>query len=68
MDAFKCSGWLHITLFDSGTVGWISMKHLDDHIPYFRIDLPDDVKAFVRDNLKLKPAKVRYTLLSIGQC
>lgn len=58
METFKCHGWLHITVNDSDAIGFIKISHLDDHIPYWSIDVPPDVVEFVQKNPKLTPVQV----------
>ncbi|KAJ7301424.1 hypothetical protein DFH08DRAFT_827548 [Mycena albidolilacea] len=58
MDAFKCHGWLHITIMDGENIALIKISHSDDHIPYWSIDIPTDVIAFVKQNPKLTPGQL----------
>lgn len=55
MDVFDCSGWLHITITAGENVALVKLKHEDDHVPYWCIDVPMDVKAFVAANPNLNP-------------
>jgi len=57
MDVFDCSGWLHITITTGENVGLVKLKHEDDHVPYWCIDVPVDVKAFVLANPNLNPTQ-----------
>jgi hypothetical protein len=34
------------------------LKHEDDHVPYWCIDVPQDVKDFVHANSDLNPTQV----------
>ncbi|KAJ6551889.1 hypothetical protein B0H19DRAFT_1073515 [Mycena capillaripes] len=52
MDTFKCHGWLHITVGDSNAIAFVKISRLDDHIPYWSIDVPTDVMEYVRNNIK----------------
>jgi hypothetical protein len=63
MDAFACDGWLHITLFVGSTEVFVKLKHKDDHAPYWSIEVPEDVKEYVKDNPKLKTAAVSHGLV-----
>jgi hypothetical protein len=58
MDAFACKGWLHITVMDSDHLAYIQIKHLDDHIPYYSIDVPPKIIEFVHENHNLTSVKV----------
>jgi hypothetical protein len=58
MDAFHCHGWLHITVNDWESVAFVKISHRDDHIPYWSIDVPQDLVEFVRQNPKLTPGQV----------
>ncbi|KAG6808563.1 hypothetical protein H0H92_003721 [Tricholoma furcatifolium] len=53
METFDCSGWLHIVIFMGSLVAHIKVMHKEDHIPYWCIDVPDDVKDFVNANSNL---------------
>ena len=37
---FDCAGWLHITVNEKDSTALIKLKHEDDHIPYWCIDVP----------------------------
>jgi hypothetical protein len=58
MDTFECAGWLHITLSEIDNTALVRLKHKDEHIPYWCIDVPPDVQNFIRANSKLSPTKV----------
>lgn len=58
METFDCSGWIHITLSDLSDVTFIKLTHCENHVPYCPIDIPKDIKKYVRDNLKLTPTQV----------
>jgi len=58
METFDCSGWIHITISDHSDVAFIKLQHHQDHIPYCPIDIPEDVKKYVNENLKLTPTQV----------
>jgi len=58
MDVFDCSGWLHITVTTGEPVALVKLKHEDDHVPYWCIDVPQDVKDFVHANPDLNPTQV----------
>jgi len=47
MDTFDCHGWLFITVIEgSDVVNDVKFQHKDDHIPYWNIDVPEDVQDF----------------------
>ena len=52
MCSFECDGWLHITIDDRTMDAAIVIQHKDDHIPYFVIGLPEDVKKLISDRCK----------------
>ncbi len=43
MAAFKCDGWLHITIWDESNSALVKLKHDTEHIPYWSIDVPPDM-------------------------
>ncbi|KAJ6525880.1 hypothetical protein DFH09DRAFT_1095435 [Mycena vulgaris] len=49
--------WLHNTIMDWEQLAYISIKHLDDHVPYYSIDLPPEIVDFVHQNHKLTSVK-----------
>jgi len=55
MDTFQCGGWLHITVMDGGDDVLVKLKHLDDHVPYWTIDVPEEIQSFVLKMWKLVP-------------
>ncbi|TRM55826.1 hypothetical protein BD626DRAFT_415300, partial [Schizophyllum amplum] len=63
MTTFDCDGWLHITVWVIGTAAVVKMKHENDHIPYWRIDVPEKVQEFVRDNAKMTPQQLWTQIL-----
>ena len=67
MDVFDCSGWLHITITAGKCVAIVKLKHEDDHIPYWCIDVPADVKAFVVQNPSLNPTQASLSH-AFGYC
>ncbi|KAJ6461201.1 hypothetical protein DFH09DRAFT_1061822 [Mycena vulgaris] len=58
MHAFKCHGWLHITINDYDNIAFVKILHRDDHVSYWSIDVPADVVEFVRQNPKLTPGQL----------
>ncbi|PPQ86124.1 hypothetical protein CVT25_002759 [Psilocybe cyanescens] len=63
MDTFKCEGWIHITLTDGDDTAFIKFKHRDDHVPYWNIDVPDEIQSFVHANLSLSPTQLWDAIL-----
>ena len=59
IDTFKCKGWLHITITNLSDTAFVKIDHHDDHVPYFPIDIPQDVVDFITDNAKMTPTQVR---------
>jgi hypothetical protein len=50
MSSFECNGWLYITLSDSGIgPAFVTLTHVEKHVPYWDISVPDEVKEFVRE-------------------
>lgn len=58
MDTFKCNGWLHITIMEGENSALVKLKHEDQHVPYWSIDVPEDVQEYVRSNLNMTPTQV----------
>lgn len=58
MDVFDCSGWLHIYLNENDTIAFVKLKHEDDHVAYWCIDVPKEVRSYVLKNCHLSPAQV----------
>ena len=63
MDAFKCHGWLHITLSELDNMAYIKIDHCDDHIPYVPIDIPEDIMELINKNPKWMPTQVWHIYL-----
>lgn len=62
MDSFDCHGWLFITISEGANDVLVRLKHEEDHAPYWHIDIPDEVKKFVHDNVEMRPGQVRSLL------
>ena len=60
MCSFECDGWLHITIDDWMMDAAITIQHKDDHIPYFVIGLPEDVKKLISDRCKENVMQVYF--------
>ncbi|KAL0569697.1 hypothetical protein V5O48_012270 [Marasmius crinis-equi] len=55
MDSFDCNGWIHVTIFEGSDEAFITVTHEEDHVHYWRVDIPDDVRSYIEANLALKP-------------
>src|ERR1700735_570867 len=60
MDMFECAGWLHITIDEVEAIALVKLQHEDDHIPYWCIDVPDDVCEYVAKNSDFTPTQVDH--------
>ncbi|KAK1222979.1 hypothetical protein PQX77_014179 [Marasmius sp. AFHP31] len=63
MAAFECKGWLHITVFKDIEEAHINFRHKDQHVHYYRIDIPEDVKKYVADNVAMRPGQLWTAIL-----
>ncbi|KAG6871393.1 hypothetical protein C0995_005157 [Termitomyces sp. Mi166 len=43
---------------EGSAVALVKLKHQDDHIPYWCIDVPQDVQDFIKSNSALNPAQL----------
>ncbi|KAF8224842.1 hypothetical protein L208DRAFT_1425713 [Tricholoma matsutake] len=43
VDTFDCHGWLFITVTEGSNIVNVKFQHKDDHVPYWNIDLWDEV-------------------------
>ena len=58
---FDCHGQLQIAILSPGDpVAFVKLIHRDDHIPYWNIDIPKEVRDFVLKNLSLTPQQVVF--------
>ncbi|KAG6892772.1 hypothetical protein C0995_002451, partial [Termitomyces sp. Mi166 len=48
---------------EGSSVALIKLKHQEDHIPYWCIDVPEDVRDFVHDHPALNPAQLWDAIL-----
>jgi hypothetical protein len=62
MDTFDCHGHLQIVLSPYDTLALVKLIHRDDHIPYWNIDVPKDVRDFIHANPNLTPQQVRLNI------
>ncbi|KAJ7583748.1 hypothetical protein C8J56DRAFT_1054275 [Mycena floridula] len=49
MESFACKGWLHITLSESSDIAFVKIRHDNDHVPYWCIDVPEDIQQGFED-------------------
>ncbi|KIK58569.1 hypothetical protein GYMLUDRAFT_74854 [Collybiopsis luxurians FD-317 M1] len=53
MYSHPCKGWLGTTIDSDSTIALVSLKHMDDHEPYFNIEIPQHIKEFVQNHASL---------------
>lgn len=58
MPAFECRGWLHVTVSDSSSAVVVKLKHDAAHAPYFDINMPPEITAYVAKNHELPLVQV----------
>ena len=58
MYTFECRGWLHITIMDDTDIALVKYNHEDDHVPYWDVEIPLDIKEFISNNVQMKPTQV----------
>lgn len=63
MDFFNCEGWLYITIHNSDNIALVKLRHREAHIPYWSIDVPEEIKKMVADNPLLNVTQVCATPL-----
>jgi hypothetical protein len=63
MEGFECHGWLRITILKGSKIVSVKLKHEDDHVPYWSIDIPPKVKEYVGKNPELRPTQVSFSIL-----
>lgn len=68
MHTFDCDGWLTIWACPDTDDLFVRLKHKDNHVPYFCIDVPADVQQFVKDNPRLRGPEVRTTMTLKKHC
>ena len=62
---FECNGWLHIKFCEANGVANIKLVHLEAHVPYWKIDVPAEVKQFVEQHSELTMDEVCSNLTDI---
>lgn len=67
MDTFPCGGYLRINIPDTCGYADIVLEHKAKHIPYCRIDVPDDVHAIIRMNRSKRVSQVSKFLSAQSQ-
>lgn len=60
MDSFMCHGWCHITVKNDSDVVLVKLKHEEDHIPYWKLDIPEKIQEYVTTHSELSMAEVRH--------
>jgi hypothetical protein len=65
MDTFDCHGWLFITVTEGSDIVNVKFQHKDDHVPYWNIDVPQDVQDLVHNNPSMTPTQVNKYALKI---
>jgi len=63
MDTFDCHGWLFITVTEESDIVNVKFQHKDDHVPYWNIDVPQDIQALIHNNPSMTPTQVRRNIL-----
>ncbi len=58
MHTFNCDGWLTIWACPNTDNLFVQLKHKDNHVHYFCIDVPANVQQFVKDNPCLRGPEV----------
>lgn len=60
MHSFDCKGWLQIHLSRDLQYACVKLVHEEDHVHYCMIDIPNDVKDYVKESAdKLTVTQVR---------
>lgn len=64
MERFDCKGRVAVTLVPEtlGAYAEVAITHVEDHVPYCCVSLPEDVKELVRANLSKTMSQVRIDL------
>ncbi len=65
MHTFDCNGWLTIWACPDTDDLFVHLKHKNDYVPYFCIDVPANVQQFVTNNPGLRGPEVRTRLISL---
>lgn len=63
MESFPCGGWMHITITEGDPSAFVRFKHQDDHVHYWNIDIPSDIKSYVQENMSMNPTQVSLIML-----
>lgn len=62
MTAFDCKGWLYITLYELSAIASVTISHSEDHVHYWSISVPKEIKDFVNKNTSLTVDQVQYCI------
>ncbi|XP_006462497.1 hypothetical protein AGABI2DRAFT_119353 [Agaricus bisporus var. bisporus H97] len=65
MDFFNCEGWLYITIHNSDNIALVKLRHREAHIPYWSIDVPEEIKKMVADNPLLNVTQLWSEVLKV---
>ncbi|KLO18447.1 hypothetical protein SCHPADRAFT_819783 [Schizopora paradoxa] len=65
MVCFDCNGWLHIKFCDNDEIANIKFIHLEDHVIYYKIDIPPEVKQLVQEHPDLKMDELWNRILKL---
>ncbi|KAF8879441.1 hypothetical protein CPB84DRAFT_1631293, partial [Gymnopilus junonius] len=58
MESFQCHGWLHITAWPESNIVLAKLSHEEDHVDYWSVDLPSEVKEMVKNHPDLNATQV----------
>lgn len=59
MDSFACHGWCYVTVRDDSDVVLVKLKHEEYHVPYWKVDIPDDIQEYIRAHSDLAMGEVQ---------
>jgi hypothetical protein len=62
METFDCHGWIRVIVDNRLEDALVKISHLEDHIPYCVIDIPDDVKKVVSGSVNKTVSQVSWNL------
>ncbi|KAF8912407.1 hypothetical protein CPB85DRAFT_1561485 [Mucidula mucida] len=63
MDSFECHGWVTMWVCAGSQILFVRFNHALNHVPYFCIDVPDDVRTYVKNNPRLRPNQLWTEIL-----
>ncbi|KAF8956350.1 hypothetical protein BDZ97DRAFT_1671707 [Flammula alnicola] len=65
MGTFPCKGWLKITVYEGSPSVEIKLNHAEEHIPYWCINVPPNIREFVEKNRQLTSTQLWQEVLKI---